>query len=114
MLSVGMLLFCEPWAEGTSKSIATTKIILRRNANLNLLAEVQTAPQQFALNPSIRGTLVWGPYNKDAYYSGYYIRVPYFRKPPSFPGRILAAACIRHFPLRDLQFQQSGVYNDHT
>ena len=31
--------------------------------------------------PKIRGTLFWGPYNKD-YYLGCYIRVPYFRKLP--------------------------------
>ena len=32
--------------------------------------------------PKIRGTVFWGPYNKDpgSYYLGYYIRVPYFRK----------------------------------
>ena len=33
--------------------------------------------------PKIRGTLFWGPYNKDpTTYLGYYIRVPYFRKLP--------------------------------
>ena len=31
-----------------------------------------------------RGTLFWGPYNKDpTNYLGYYIRVPYFQKLPS-------------------------------
>ena len=37
----------------------------------------------------MRGTLCWGPYNKDVGslqsgfdYLGYYIRVPYFQKPP--------------------------------
>ena len=31
----------------------------------------------------MRGTLFWGPYNKDpTNYLGYYIRVPYFRKLP--------------------------------
>ena len=29
------------------------------------------------------GTLCWGPYNKDPTILGYYLRVPYFRKPPS-------------------------------
>ena len=46
--------------------------------------------------PKIRGTLFWGPYNKDptkCYYLGCYIRGPYFRKPPcrplkNFKGRI--------------------------
>ena len=32
--------------------------------------------------PKIRGTVIWGPYDKDPYYLGYYIRVPYFRNPP--------------------------------
>ena len=33
------------------------------------------------------GTLFWGPYKKDpTYYLGYYIRVPYLRKPPKFTG----------------------------
>ena len=32
--------------------------------------------------PKIRGTLIWGPYNKRSFCLGYYIRVPYFRKPP--------------------------------
>ena len=31
----------------------------------------------------IRGTLFWGPYNKDPYYLGYFLRVPYFRKLPN-------------------------------
>ena len=32
--------------------------------------------------PKIRGTLFWGPYNKDSYYLGYDIWVPYSRKLP--------------------------------
>ena len=33
--------------------------------------------------PKIRGTLFWGPENKDPSINlGYYIRVPYFRKLP--------------------------------
>ena len=33
----------------------------------------------------IRGTLFWGPYNKDpTIYLRYKIRVPYFRKPPYY------------------------------
>ena len=46
-----------------------------------------------ALNPELQtskpygsfrqlGVLFWGPYNKGSYFLGYYIRVPYFRKPP--------------------------------
>ena len=55
--------------------------------------------------PKIRGTLFWGPYNKDptistrtlalgrhgftvSYYSGYYSRVPYFRKLPNHKGQM--------------------------
>ena len=30
--------------------------------------------------PKIRGTLLWGPYNKDPTILGYYIRVPYSPK----------------------------------
>ena len=33
--------------------------------------------------PKIGGTFIWGPYNKDPTNLGYYIRVPYFRKPPN-------------------------------
>ena len=41
--------------------------------------------------PIIRGTLFCGPYNKDpTNYLGYYVRVPYFRKPPC---RLTARPC---------------------
>ena len=30
--------------------------------------------------PKIRGTLFWGPHNKDPNKLGYYIRIPHFRK----------------------------------
>ena len=48
-----------------------------------------TCPSQLMIweFPKVRGTLFRGPYNKDPYYLGYYIGVPYFRK-PSFRLRV--------------------------
>ena len=38
--------------------------------------------------PKIWGTLFWGPYDKDPTILGYYIRVPYFQKPPNNTRRL--------------------------
>ena len=46
--------------------------------------------------PKIRGTLFWGPYSKDPTNSGYYTRVPYFRKLPY--RLVLYGGSIQHKP----------------
>ena len=66
------------------------------------------------VSENLGGTLFWCPYN-GSYYSGYYIRVPYFRKPPygirvARRVEVLHLRCSRVFRLEG---EGAGVLRNH-